>query len=383
MMSFWLCLVLLIVTAGLSGRLAENSADVDLSSASSARGGFNALLAKTSSITNVTGTFEQSVERSKYPADKLPYYRSIPAGITRIEQLGSLRSGDGDASPAVMYAFLIDEIARLVYVQSHGQLATLDADSSEHWLSTVDLLSGKPSLLATTKIEVIGVYDIGSDVVDGSKTEVFMLETKPVRDQKFWVDSERGLVLRARWQNTVYELVSVKTNTRLNGGLFTWDLTGKEIPEISQMRLSRWWPLTMLAGANELLTNAETKPLTMFTTSRRGNLEALKGLLSNENVNSKDERGLTPLWIAAAYGKLDVAELLISKGANVNAKAESTGLTPLHIAALNGQNNVVKLLLAKGAEVNALTTASETPLQLAIRRGHGDIGEYLRQHGGE
>lgn len=47
----------------------------------------------------------------------------------------------------------------------------------------------------------------------------------------------------------------------------------------------------------------------------------------------------------------DVVELLISKGADVNAKAEN-GHTPIEIAVLSNDRDMVELLIAKGAEVN-------------------------------
>ena len=60
-----------------------------------------------------------------------------------------------------------------------------------------------------------------------------------------------------------------------------------------------------------------------------------------------------------------MTELLISKGADVNATDVNTS-TPLHFAAISGDIEVVQLLLANGANVNARTVRGtypgETPL---------------------
>ncbi len=57
-------------------------------------------------------------------------------------------------------------------------------------------------------------------------------------------------------------------------------------------------------------------------------------------------------------------------------------MTPLHLAAQQGSKEVVELLLANQADVNAKDSGGYTPLQWAIKRGHPDVAESLRKHGG-
>ena len=52
------------------------------------------------------------------------------------------------------------------------------------------------------------------------------------------------------------------------------------------------------------------------------------------------------------FGHKEVVELLIAKGADVNAKNDG-GYTPLHQAAINGHKEIAELLIEKGANVNA------------------------------
>jgi len=56
--------------------------------------------------------------------------------------------------------------------------------------------------------------------------------------------------------------------------------------------------------------------------------------------------------------------------------------TPLHYAAYFGQMNLAVLLLTWKAEVNAKAINGMTPLQMALIKGHKDVAELLRQHGG-
>jgi len=81
---------------------------------------------------------------------------------------------------------------------------------------------------------------------------------------------------------------------------------------------------------------------------------------------------------AARKGDRDVAELLILKGANVNA-ADKTGTTPLHWAARAGHKEVAELLILKGANVNTADQTGATPLHWAV--GHDEVVDLLIKHG--
>jgi hypothetical protein len=71
-----------------------------------------------------------------------------------------------------------------------------------------------------------------------------------------------------------------------------------------------------------------------------------------------------------------VVELLLARGANVNAK-DGYDSTPLHLAAGGGHKEVVELLLAKGANVNAKDRRGQTPLDLAEYYGQPMPGRQL------
>ncbi len=97
---------------------------------------------------------------------------------------------------------------------------------------------------------------------------------------------------------------------------------------------------------------------------------------------TKNDDGWTPLHKAAYEGYREIVELLIAKGADVNAK-NKRGMTPLHLAAEYGRNQVVELLIAKGTDVNAEDEDGETPLNRAIKVKQTDLADLLRKHGGK
>jgi ankyrin repeat protein len=87
---------------------------------------------------------------------------------------------------------------------------------------------------------------------------------------------------------------------------------------------------------------------------------------------------------ASRYGEVDVAEFLVSKGADVNAKNDD-GETVLMAAcdmeypegseppSQSGHYLVVKLLLARGSDINVKMKNGTTALTLAYRHWHKQI----------
>nr|XP_026245482.1 ankyrin-2 isoform X3 [Urocitellus parryii] len=97
-------------------------------------------------------------------------------------------------------------------------------------------------------------------------------------------------------------------------------------------------------------------------------------------VNRTTESGFTPLHIAAHYGNVNVATLLLNRGAAVDFTARN-GITPLHVASKRGNTNMVKLLLDRGGQIDAKTRDGLTPLHCGARSGHDQVVELLLERG--
>ncbi|MEG4804154.1 ankyrin repeat domain-containing protein [Microcoleus sp. ARI1-B5] len=90
------------------------------------------------------------------------------------------------------------------------------------------------------------------------------------------------------------------------------------------------------------------------------------------DVNAKDTYGLTPLHMAAVFDRIKVAQTLIAKGADINAWTGSQyfNRTPLFFAR---SPEMAKLLIAKGADVNAKNKNGMTPLHTARSKAIAQI----------
>jgi len=126
----------------------------------------------------------------------------------------------------------------------------------------------------------------------------------------------------------------------------------------------------------------------LFHEVESGNVEAVRAMLDKEPalIRSRDKDGYTLLHRAAQQGHWQLVELLIAKGALVDARSlDGNKLTPLHLAVNENQVETVKLLLEKGADVNAKGVGVRykdwSALVFAAWHNHKDMVELLIRKG--
>jgi ankyrin repeat protein len=107
-------------------------------------------------------------------------------------------------------------------------------------------------------------------------------------------------------------------------------------------------------------------------------------LLTVHGVDASDmKNGYTPLHLAEfSVGHKKMIDLLVSKGADVNARAAS-GATPLFFAILRDQKDDAQYLISKGANVNIPDAYGDTVLDCALRLQYGSLIQLLLDSGAD
>lgn len=105
----------------------------------------------------------------------------------------------------------------------------------------------------------------------------------------------------------------------------------------------------------------------------------LLGLGADRNAVAMNEMRVTPLHSAVSARHRDMASLLLAHGASPNA-VQRGGWTPLHAAARAGDEAIVDMLLLRGADPTRKNDEGHTPIDLADEGGHGAIAKILRNY---
>ena len=113
----------------------------------------------------------------------------------------------------------------------------------------------------------------------------------------------------------------------------------------------------------------------------RGSLkicEVLLDYLDDIHINARNIYMMQPLHIAAEKGHLQVAQLLVRSGAEINA-IDLNGDTPLHFACVNGHLGIVSWLLTRGPNLSIKNKQGKSSQDLASSEIHSIFKRYSRK----
>ncbi|KAH9495111.1 Protein fem-1 B [Bulinus truncatus] len=134
----------------------------------------------------------------------------------------------------------------------------------------------------------------------------------------------------------------------------------------------------------------KTTPLVIA--AKIGETKVVQVLLTNFDVDIEQRSTVrfdgyviheaTALWCASGAGHLDIVELLIKHGANVN-NATATNSTPLRAACFDGRLDIVKYLVEHGADLTIPNKYDNTCLMISCYKGHTKVVRHLLEKGAD
>lgn len=120
--------------------------------------------------------------------------------------------------------------------------------------------------------------------------------------------------------------------------------------------------MLLKAGAK---VNGEKRP-PLLDAAIASRAEIVKELLAaGANPNISNDDGQTPLWFAAAFGNIVMAQMLINAGAYVDTPDNKLGSMPLMRAVLNGDIPMIQLLMDAYADPTIKNKSGQTAMDLA------------------
>ena len=122
----------------------------------------------------------------------------------------------------------------------------------------------------------------------------------------------------------------------------------------------------------------EIKSCPLYVAGAFGDLELFNCIKEKTGLNesSKNNVGLTPFHVAATNNRLSLCEAIIEKLQDKNPRSNNGG-TPLHHAAFRGHLELCQLIMDKVDDKNPKSNSGYTPLHAAAEHGQLDVCKFF------
>jgi len=128
--------------------------------------------------------------------------------------------------------------------------------------------------------------------------------------------------------------------------------------------------------------NVSTKEL--FESVKGNDIDKVKKLIEQGvNINAEDYIGWRPLHWAVHKGNINITELLVKAGAEINSKTKTQCDTPLHIAAWENYPDIAKLLIKHGADLNAENMYGIAPIHYVVQHNNPEVVDFFIKNGAD
>jgi RNA polymerase sigma factor (sigma-70 family) len=120
----------------------------------------------------------------------------------------------------------------------------------------------------------------------------------------------------------------------------------------------------------------------LLKAAERGSTDIFKWLIENgADIHARNESGSSVMMLVASRNKFECVKLLLEKGVDLTPDESTTAFLNASIAELDDKLATIKLLISKGADINAKDEYGRSAVRKAIQRGHSDLAMFLLDKG--
>jgi len=142
--------------------------------------------------------------------------------------------------------------------------------------------------------------------------------------------------------------------------------------------------LLLIILGNSSVDEETTIGNSLHSAAKAGDVDGIKSLLALEIfIDSRDDdKGETPLMVAAANDKLQAVKYLLEHGADPSLQANN-GWNVLHFASQGGNPEIIELILSHVPSIDSITKEGVTPLMVAASNDKLQAVKCLLEHGAD
>ena len=139
----------------------------------------------------------------------------------------------------------------------------------------------------------------------------------------------------------------------------------------------------VIIGEEYELDEPDEIEILFYAIRNHASLEAIELLFGyGIDIFDLDENGISTLDTAIKFKRIDIIELCISRGFDLNTSSRKSGIKPLMLASCFGNTTIAKLLIDGGADINGTDGSGMSPKDYAWKLGQKKMLEFLTENGG-
>ena len=140
----------------------------------------------------------------------------------------------------------------------------------------------------------------------------------------------------------------------------------------------------LLIGEEYELEDYDTMAPFFYAIRKYACMEMLELFLENgADLHARDSDGISALDIAIKFKRKDVIVFCVEKGFDLNISKRKSGITPVMLAACFSDLELMQLLLDNGGELNIFDKSGMSAKDYAKKLGQKKMVEFIGQNGGK